>query len=149
MITMDKSILRQTSNPVCLPKDIDILTKCKDALLDEYHLHDGKMQGLAAIQLSLPYQVVLLRYKKGKSPKVIYNPKVIWKFGGYESNEGCESEKGRWIMKRPLLALVSYYDAKTKIKHYRLLQYKYARIFCHEYDHLYGILISDRGVRAK
>lgn len=130
-------------------EDKEIREELKSSLIKMYEVYDGKMQGLAAIQCGLAYCAILLRFKKGDEPVVVYNPKVILKLGFEMSNEGCMSEGDeRFWVRRPTLCLVSYYDENFK-KHYNFYGFKKGRIFCHEVDHLHGILLQDKGKPVK
>lgn len=122
----------------------------KDKLLSTYRKLDGKMQGMAAIQVGFKYRMVLLRYIKGTEPTVIYNPKVLLKLGFKRSNEGCMSEgDDRYLVWRPALIVVKYYPYGTTQSVTEVLTYKKARIFMHEYDHLNGVLLQDKGIKLE
>lgn len=117
----------------------------KTALLNTFNKLGGRVYGLAAVQCGLLLRAMLLNYTDSSKVIIAYNPKVLFKFGSIDSNEGCMSECNvRYIVKRPLLALVSYTNEECK-KATKLLTYKRARIFLHEFDHLNGILLQDKG----
>lgn len=140
----DVGRLREKSLPIDMTDEVT-KTNVKNALIEMYNKLDGKLQGLAAIQCDLAYRAILLRYKKGIEPVVVYNPRVLFKTLLVDSHEGCLSEGGgRWWIQRPMLARVEYYDYEG-IKHREWLTWKKARIFCHECDHLDGILLQDKG----
>lgn len=132
-------------------KDIDMSDKklvdrlfCR--LMGTYTELNGRLQGLSAIQLGEPYSAVLLRYVKGETPIIAFNPVVLKSIGRRKSNEGCISEpEHRYTVSRPRLLKVRYFnkDGETITK---WLTYKKARIFMHEYDHTQGILLQDKGV---
>lgn len=146
VVTTDLKTLHKLSVDVPMD-DTKTVHMLRDNLLNAYERLGGKLQGMAAIQLSLPYKAILLRYDKNKSPIVIFNPRVIWKYGDRISNEGCLSEKGRWLVHRPLFAKVQYQLETGKIVT-TILYYRKARIFMHEYDHLNGVLLQDIGERV-
>lgn len=146
VVTTDLKTLHKLSQDVPMD-DVKTVHMLRDNLLKAYERLDGKLQGMAAIQLSLPYKAILLRYKKGEAPIVIFNPRVIWKSGNRTSNEGCLSEEGRWLVQRPLFAKVQYQLETGKVVT-TILSYRKARIFMHEYDHLNGILLQDIGERV-
>ena len=117
-------------------------------LLQAYNSLNGACQGISAIQLGVPKRAILLRYVKGK-PIVVYNPEVIIKIGNRKSTEGCLSEgKQRYVVNRPIVAVVSYYNENMN-RVTKILRYKKLRIFMHEVDHLNGILLQDKGVLVK
>lgn len=146
VVTTDLKYLKNISEPVDLTNK-DLTTSISNALHKAFHELDGKIQGIASIQLKLPYRAVLLRYKKGADPIVIFNPNVLMKLGLKSSLERCASEHDiLYRVKRPLLVKVEYYY-KDGEKVTKWLSYKKARIFMHEYDHLNGILLKDHGIR--
>lgn len=99
-------------------------------------------QGYAAPQLNIRYRAFVTR-RKGVMT-FMFNPKIAWKFGSIKSNEGCESCKGRWVVRRPLLLKVIYEDSVGTI-HEEIKWYKDARIICHEMDHLRDVDITQIG----
>ena len=76
------------------------------------------------------------------------NPEIKVKIGSLKSNEGCESVKGRYIVKRPLFVKVQYLDENCVVKKKWFARHM-SRIICHEYDHLCGLTIADVGERWK
>lgn len=148
VVNKDIDWLHQKSEPV----DMDDKTLIRDInslLLSAYKKLDGKLQGLSAIQVGKPVQAILLRYIKGQEPIVVFNPTVRIKLGSKKSNEGCLSEGDlRYTVRRPILVKVSYFTTDgTEVTEW--LPYTKARIFMHEYDHLYGILLQDKGKRVE
>lgn len=147
LVVTDIDALHKVSEEVNMD---DVATKgyVRDTLLKTYEKLNGAMQGMAAIQVGLPWRAILLRYKKGEEPIVVFNPKVTWSIGSKDSNEGCLSEgSDRWIVKRPLLMRVEYYTFDNE-RIVEWLPYKKARIFKHEVDHLNGILLQDIGKKV-
>ena len=147
LVVTDIDALHKVSEEVNM---VDVATKgyVRDMLLQTYKKLNGAMQGMAAIQVSLPWRAILLRYKKGDEPVVVFNPRVTCSIGRKKSNEGCLSEgDGRWIVKRPVLMRVEYYTFDNE-RIVEWLPYKKARIFKHEVDHLNGILLQDIGKKV-
>lgn len=144
-VETDIKVLHKVSQKVDLD-DIKLTKNLQDILMGMFDKLDGKAQGISAIQCGMPYCAVLLRYVKGAEPIVIYNPEVLFSFGAKDSNEGCLSEGDhRYIVKRPLLIKVRYFT-RYKEEVTEWLPYKKARIFMHEYDHLQGVLLQDKGI---
>lgn len=145
VVTNDIEYLHQKSEPVDFSSKNNRSIECKNILMSAYNSLNGKCMGLSAIQCKYPYCAILLRYEKGSTPVVVYNPKVLLKIGSKKSNEGCLSENDvRYIIKRPVLAKVSYQlEDGTKVVEW--LPFSKARIFCHETDHCNGILLQDHG----
>lgn len=146
IVCTDKKFLRKKSEtPVLID---DVCKRVINTLLHTYDALGGRVQGLSAIQVWEPYRVILVRYKKGRTPEVLLCPVVLNTIGSKTSMEGCESEPGkRYYVKRPLFAKVAYYTTECVYTE-KWITYKKARIFCHEVDHLDGILLEDKGVRV-
>jgi peptide deformylase len=99
--------------------------------------------GLAAPQIGLGIRLSVIDTSVGKNPEakiVIANPQIIHAEGEQREEEGCLSLPGhRGNVLRPLFVTVRAQDAYGKQFEMRgegLL----ARAFCHEIDHLNGIL---------
>jgi peptide deformylase len=99
--------------------------------------------GLAAPQIGLGLRVAVVDVTGGKNPEgkvVLANPEVIHFEGEKREEEGCLSIPGfRGYVVRPQFVTVKAQDVKGEpfeIRGEDLL----ARAFCHEIDHLNGIL---------
>jgi peptide deformylase len=99
--------------------------------------------GLAAPQIGLSLRIAVVDVTGGKNPEakiVLANPVVIHAEGEVREEEGCLSIPGfRGYVIRPQFVTVKAQNAKGEsfeIRGENLL----ARAFCHEIDHLNGIL---------
>jgi peptide deformylase len=99
--------------------------------------------GLAAPQIGLSIQLAVIDVTAGKNPEakiVLVNPEVIHSEGEAREEEGCLSVPGfRGYVMRPQFVTVRAQNLKGEsfeIRGENLL----ARAFCHEIDHLHGIL---------
>ena len=99
--------------------------------------------GLAAPQIGLSLRLAVVDVTGGKNPEakiVLANPEVIHAEGEVREEEGCLSIPGfRGYVIRPQFVTVKAQNAKGEsfeIRGENLL----ARAFCHEIDHLDGIL---------
>ena len=99
--------------------------------------------GLAAPQIGIGLRVAVIDVSNGKNPEakiVCANPQIIHAEGEQREEEGCLSVPGfRGYVARPQYVTVHAYDASGKEFEMRgegLL----ARAFCHEIDHLNGVL---------
>lgn len=99
--------------------------------------------GLAAPQIGIGLRLAVIDVSLGKNPEaklVLANPEIIHIEGEQREEEGCLSLPGfRASVVRPLYVTVRAQDAAGKTFEMRgegLL----ARAFCHEIDHLHGIL---------
>jgi peptide deformylase len=99
--------------------------------------------GLAAPQIGLTLRVAVVDVTAGKNPEakiVLANPEIIHAEGEVREEEGCLSIPGfRGYVVRPQFVTVRAQNAKGEsfeIRGENLL----ARAFCHEIDHLNGVL---------
>lgn len=145
VVETDLDTLHMVSEPIDFT-DVNEVNEIENAFHQAYIRLEKKAQGLAAIQVGYRKRAIMVRWEKGMEPVILYNPEVKFTFGCKKSNEGCLSEgDGRWLVKRPLLALVRYQNEYREFIT-EWLPYKKARIFMHEYDHLNGVLLQDKGV---
>lgn len=114
------------------------------ALLDDMYetMVKAKGVGLAAPQVGVLKRVVVIDTGNGKIELV--NPVITAMWGKQFEPEGCLSCEGkRGIVRRPAHVRVKAFDRfgrPVKYKGKELL----ARAFCHEIDHLNGILYEDK-----
>jgi peptide deformylase len=99
--------------------------------------------GLAAPQIGLSLRLAVVDVTGGKNPEakiVLANPEVIHAEGEVREEEGCLSVPGfRGYVVRPQFVTIKAQNVKGEtfeIRGENLL----ARAFCHEIDHLNGIL---------
>ena len=108
-------------------------------------LHDANGAGLAAPQVGVRRRIALVECEEGKLYELI-NPEIIEKNGYQKEIEGCLSLPGKWgYTERPMEVTVRATDRTGKeytVKGTGLT----ARAFCHEIDHLDGILYTDHAV---
>jgi peptide deformylase len=99
--------------------------------------------GLAAPQIGKSLRIAVVDVTAGKNPEariVLANPEIIHAEGEVREEEGCLSIPGfRGYVMRPQFVTIKAQNAKGEefeIRGENLL----ARAFCHEIDHLNGIL---------
>jgi peptide deformylase len=99
--------------------------------------------GLAAPQIGLSLRIAVVDVTGGKNPEariVLANPEIVHAEGEVREEEGCLSVPGfRGYVLRPQFVTIKAQNAKGEtfeIRGENLL----ARAFCHEIDHLNGIL---------
>jgi peptide deformylase len=99
--------------------------------------------GLAAPQIGKSIRMTVIDVTNGKNPEakiVLVNPEIIHAEGEVREEEGCLSIPGfRGYVMRPQFVTVKAQNAKGEpfeIRGENLL----ARAFCHEIDHLNGVL---------
>ncbi len=97
--------------------------------------------GLAAPQIGILKRLVVMDMGQGLIKLV--NPKIIYKEGEQKVVEGCLSIPDTWgKLKRPAKVIVQALDEKGKEVTFTGTG-DLAKCFCHEIDHLDGILFTD------
>lgn len=124
----------------------DLLDDMKDTLIEENGV------GLAAPQVGILRRACIVletNVEDGEEEYMIelINPEIIFTDGEQEGGEGCLSFPGKYgIVKRPEHVIVKAqdrYGESFTVEGYGLT----ARAFCHEIDHLNGIVYMDRAER--
>ncbi len=99
--------------------------------------------GLAAPQIGVGLRLAVIDVSSGKNPEaklVLANPQIVYIEGEQREEEGCLSLPGfRANVIRPQFATVRAQDATGKTYEMRS-EGLLARAFCHEIDHLDGVL---------
>ncbi len=133
------AVLEKPGAPVS--KFDEELRKLCDDMFESMYAAQGV--GLAAPQIGLGLRLAVIDVSTGKNPEarlVLANPEIIHTEGEQREEEGCLSLPGyRGSVIRPLYVTVRAQDATGKAFEIRgegLL----ARAFCHEIDHLDGVL---------
>lgn len=138
--TIDDEVLRKRSSVVT--EFDDKLRVLVDDMYETMVAYDGV--GIAAPQVGILKRVIVISVDNGDNVYAVVNPEIIKASGRREEVEGCLSipnvhEK----VERPRHVIVKGQDVKgnpIEIKASNLL----ATAFCHEIDHLNGILFIDR-----
>ncbi len=102
--------------------------------------------GLAAVQVGKLRRIVVVEVEENK-PIFMINPVIIKREGKQQDSEGCLSIPGKYgITDRPMTVTVraTGLDGKEFTVTGSELA---ARAFCHELDHLDGVLFTDRVIR--
>jgi peptide deformylase len=75
------------------------------------------------------------------------NPEITYREGTQESSEGCLSVPGYMgLVDRPMKIRIKAQDLDGKEHEYEFEGFE-ATVFCHEYDHLDGVLYTDKAIR--
>ena len=119
------SVLTKKCRPVV--KFDDRLADLIDDMIETLHKAEGV--GLAAPQVGILRRVVVIDV--GEGPIELVNPKIIAYSGKQETLEGCLSIPGKWG-----------YTVRPDYGKDLL-----AKAFCHELDHLEGILFTQVATR--
>lgn len=103
-------------------------------------MYDGNGVGLAAVQVGILKRVVVIDV--GDGPVELVNPEITFSEGEQISQEGCLSLPGKWAnTKRPKKVQVKAQDRNGRWQVFTGEDLK-AKAFCHEIDHLDGILFT-------
>ncbi len=132
-------VLVQVARPVT---EFDAeLKKLAEDMFESMYVAQGV--GLAAPQIGVSLHLAVIDVSLGKNPEakiVLANPEIIYVEGEHSEEEGCLSVPGfRGNVLRPRFVTVRAQDLTGKSFEMRgegLL----ARAFCHETDHLNGVL---------
>ncbi len=133
-------ILKKKSRPV---EEInDKIQELIDDMLDTMYKANGV--GLAAVQVGVLKQVIVIDIEDGSGPYILINPKILKQKGEQEVEEGCLSFPNKFAkVIRPAEITIEALnrEGKThKIKAKELL----AQAISHEIDHLNGEVFIDK-----
>ena len=138
IVTKEDPILRKKSRPV--EKFDGKLAMLLDDMAETMYHAEGV--GLAAVQVGMLKRVIVIDIGEGLIELV--NPEIIFEEGEQTEKEGCLSLPGEWYETiRPAVVKVKAQNRKGQWCVYKGEELK-ARCFCHEIDHLDGILFIDR-----
>ena len=132
-------VLRKKSRVV--EKFDEKLSSLIDDMLQTMYNAEGV--GLAAVQVGILKRVVVIDI--GEGPMELVNPEIISVSDEIQvTEEGCLSLPGQsGTTSRPLTVKVKAQDRNGKWHIYKGTEFK-AKAFCHEIDHLDGILYIDK-----
>lgn len=156
----DSEFIRQKSIEVDFKSD-DIQSYIEK--LKEY-CSMNVVYALSPVQIGIPKRIIYIKNSKETmahnndsqyDESIIYiNPRIISAMGHTEFLEGCESVSymegdiriyQNAIVRRPYKIEIEYYDLFGKKKRKELEGFE-CTVFCHEYDHLNGIIHLDRAL---
>ena len=148
ILTEDEAndILRKTSKPVTeiTPKIETLLNDMSDTLIKAGGV------GLAAVQVGILRRIYIIDAGLEEDRHEIIefiNPEIIRTEGTQEDVEGCLSVPGKYgLTRRPAKVTVRAENRKGETFEYTATG-PLGRCLCHEYDHLDGILYTDKVVR--
>lgn len=143
---MAKRALRLDDDPIlrkkCRPIE-EINDRIKELAADMLEtMYDAEGVGLAAPQVGVLKRLVVVDV--GENPLVLINPEIIETEGSIVDNEACLSFPEQYgLVDRPARVVVKYTDldgVEQTAEGEGLL----ARAFCHELDHLDGVVFLER-----
>ncbi len=138
IVTVGDSVLSKVSRPVV--KFDDRLFALLDDMKDTLKKAEGV--GLAAVQVGVLRRVVIVDVGDGLLELI--NPEIVYTEGEQEGEEGCLSVPGETgVVVRPQKVKVRAQNRHGQWCLYQGEDLK-ARCFCHELDHLDGILYTSK-----
>ena len=129
-------------NKKCRPieKFDDKLATLIDDMFETMYAANGV--GLAGSQVGMLKRVVVIDV--GDGPMELVNPEIVMTQGEQRVSEGCLSVPGKYgVCSRPAKVQVKAQDRNGKWQVFTGEDLK-ARCFCHEIDHLDGILFTSK-----
>lgn len=136
IVKLGDPILNKTSRKV--EKFDERLSILIDDMFETMYAENGV--GLAAVQVGMLKRVVVIDV--GDGPMELVNPEITLKEGEQRESEGCLSLPGKYgVTIRPKKVQVKAQDRNGKWQVFTGEDLK-ARCFCHEIDHLDGILFT-------
>jgi len=143
LITNDEATLRKVSKPV--EKFDAKLHELLDDMAETMYKAPGA--GISAVQVGVLRRAFVI--DTGKRKLEFINPEIIRTSGENKIvNEGCLSvpyeymKDAEYKVKRPNTVRAKYFDRFGNEQEIKLTGYE-AKAFCHEFDHLNGILFID------
>lgn len=138
IVEMGDEILRKKSKPV---KELNERMKILiDDMIETMHHAEGV--GLAAPQVGVLRRIIVIDI--GEGPIVLVNPEILEMSGEQDGQEGCLSVPDMaGQVKRPDYVRIRGLNREGQEVEYEGRELL-ARAFCHEYDHLEGVLYVDK-----
>ncbi|SHH55738.1 peptide deformylase [Clostridium collagenovorans DSM 3089] len=140
ILTFDQAVLHKKAERIdeINGEILDIIQDMKDTL------YAGTGVGLAAPQIGILKKLVIINPRDGSEEIILINPKIVAQSGKVKDMEGCLSYPGYLgEVVRPKNITVIAKDINGKKVTYKPSGFL-ARIFCHEIDHLEGVVYTDR-----
>ena len=140
VVYSDEPLIRKKSRPV------EVFDEKLEELLDDMYETMKKEDGvgIAAPQIGVLRQIVVIE-TNGMKLELI-NPKIVASSGKQESFEGCLSVKDyNGLVIRPQKVTIEAFDRYANPFSMTVDGFM-ATVFCHEIDHLNGILFIDKAI---
>ncbi|MBR6940740.1 MAG: peptide deformylase [Clostridia bacterium] len=144
IVKIGDDILKKKSRPV--EKFDERLWQLLDDMKETMYLAEGV--GLAAVQVGVLKRAIVIDCSQDKSGYMeLINPEIIETEGEQREVEGCLSLPGEsGVTLRPAEVKVKAQDRNGNWCVYKGTDLR-ARCFCHEIDHLDGIIFTERVIK--
>lgn len=141
-------LIRKDEDPVLRKKSrvIEVFDEKLKTLAEDMieTMHEADGVGLAAPQIGLLKRLIVVDLYDETGPKVFVNPVIEGPKGCQIDVEGCLSLPGQQgYVERPETLNLKYQDLDG-VAHELVAEDFFARVLCHEVDHLEGILYIDK-----
>lgn len=155
----NEKYLRQVS------QDVDFLHDNYKKYIEDLRVfcQSEEVYALAPVQIGIPKRIIYIRNTTSdmsKNSNISYNEEIVYinpvikkMYGHTKFLEGCASCEyidGHFVvgeLDRPYKIDIEYYDLNGN-KQNKLIEGFESTIFCHEFDHLNGILHMDRTLKT-
>ncbi|NLT97018.1 MAG: peptide deformylase [Christensenellaceae bacterium] len=138
--TIGDEVLRKKCKPV---REVNDRVRMLLQDIEDTLRSDENGAGLAAPQIGILRRLIVVNAPDGEYLKLV-NPEIVASDGEHEVVEGCLSVPGRWgKLMRPVKVTVKALDENGKEVTIEA-ENDYAKLFCHEIDHLDGVLFIDK-----
>lgn len=143
ILKFGEAVLHSPSRPV------DRIDESVHALLDDMvaSMWAAPGIGLAAPQIGVPLRVIVIDLSVGEDPGQLIrlvNPEIVEREGEQKHEEGCLSVPGyAGSPARPARVVARGLDPEGRERVFEATELL-ARAFCHEIDHIDGLLFVDR-----
>lgn len=129
----------------CRPVD-EVSDRIREILDDMVEtMRDAMGVGLAAPQIGIMRRIFVAEPEPGRLYYFV-NPEIIMEEGSAEDEEGCLSVPGySGLVKRPQKITIRGLGRDGEAQEYTFEDFD-ARVMCHEFDHLEGILYKDKAI---
>ena len=137
--TIGDEILRKQCKPVkeMTPRTAELIEDMFETM------YEANGVGLAAPQVGILRQLVVIDVDDGNQ-YVLINPEIVETEGSQTGSEGCLSVPGLiGSVERPSHIKIEALDLDGNKQVYEFDDFD-ARVMCHEYDHLDGVLYIDK-----
>lgn len=141
-------LIRKDEDPVLRKKSkvIEVFDEKLKTLAEDMieTMHDADGVGLAAPQIGLLKRLIVVDLYDEEGPKVFVNPVIESPEGCQIDVEGCLSLPGQQgYVERPETLKLKYQDLDGVARELVAEDF-FARVLCHEVDHLEGVLYIDK-----
>jgi peptide deformylase len=144
IVTYGSKVLRARA------EDVKAVTPALKRLADDMlaAMYDAGGVGLAAPQVGESVRLFVLdvaREEGKREPMVFFNPRIVSSRGSATAEEGCLSIPDVWAeVTRPQFITVQALDREGKPFEIKDADALLSRCIQHEYDHLEGVLFTDK-----